>query len=236
MAKEIEIPCSEYTLKADWYEGQSQQDILFVMTGYSSNKSRYVDLTETLVEQTGYSALVLDYSGHGESPGHLLDLMPAQNVLDVITTFDWIGKQYPESRISVVSCSYGGYLSAYLAQYRDFHKLVMRAPAIYAEQNLYRPWRDYDRKSPLGHLYREDIRNFKDHSLFTTTKLFTGPTLLVQHELDTVCPKVSTDEFAQAFNAETWVAAGFEHSFKESDSAVADNDAYKQKIVDWLLE
>jgi esterase/lipase len=154
MKKEIDIPSVGYDLKADWYEGASTDEIIFMLIGYSSNKGRYGDLTEALVDKTGASALVLDYSGHGESPFDLDDLTPAQNLLDVITTFDWIAQEYSNSRINIVSCSYGGYLSALLAKYRNFNKLVMRVPAIYKESDFYSKWKNYDHEE--GKLFRND--------------------------------------------------------------------------------
>ena len=203
-----------------------------MLIGYSSNKGRYGDLTNPLVKKTGASALVLDYGGHGESPFDLDELTPAQNLLEVLVTFDWIVAKYPDARISVVSCSYGGYLSAYLARYRNFNTLVMRVPAIYNETEMYSKWCDYD--TELGRQYRKGVQHFVDHEVLTSKRVFTGPAFVLTHEKDDVCPKSTTDAFIKSFDAESWEAKGFEHSFTGSEASSEAMEEYTDKIAEWL--
>ena len=66
--KQIEIQCVGYAIAADLYEA-SPDKVMLVLPGWTSRKATYVDLTTALVEATGASALVIDYSGHGESGG-----------------------------------------------------------------------------------------------------------------------------------------------------------------------
>ena len=68
----------------------SNEEVVLILIGFTSNKSRYSEFAEAIVKETGKSVLVLDYSGHGESPFDLEDLTPAQNFLEVINVFDWL--------------------------------------------------------------------------------------------------------------------------------------------------
>jgi len=233
MKTEISIECVGYSIKADWYEGDGSKIVSFILIGYNSNKERYEDYASTFVSKTGNSALVLDYSGHGNSPFELDDLTPAQNFLEVVAVFDWLVANYPGYEIDINGCSYGAFLAALLTQYRDFHKLVLRVPAMYTPEDYYTPWKftsSDERKK-----YRLNPENFTDHPILTNQRLFTGDTLVVTHEFDDICPKATTDAFVNSFSAESWEAPGFEHSFGRSDVSDEQIEEYQTKIAEWLV-
>lgn len=230
---EVKIPNTGYELSADWYETDKDQ-VLLVLPGFTSTKKKYEALVEALVEKTGYSALVLDYAGHGESPFVLDDLSRADNFSDAVVAFDWLVKHHSGKKITVIGTSYGGFHAAYLTKFRKFQNVIFRVPASYPEETLYT--RIGDMKDAHSEAYRNNPDNYVDHWLFTHTDSVTGRALVVTHEFDTVCPPVATAPFAEAFHADTWEAAGFKHGFGESDVTEEQIQDYYQKIVGWLKE
>ena len=140
MTKTFELACVGYSIKADWYQGVNQDKIILVLMGFTSSRQRQEVFTNYVVNETGASALVIDYTGHGESPFELKDTRPAQHVLEVACAFDWIKEHYPNPEITVVGNSYGSFLAAHLTHYRSFKNLVLRAPAIYPPELLHDLW------------------------------------------------------------------------------------------------
>lgn len=231
--KQIHIPLHGYSIAADWYEGSSDE-VLLVLIGHESSKAKYRDMVEALQSGTGTSALVIDYSGHGESPGNLDEISAAEHFLEVITAFDWIANNYSEKKINVMGTSYGGFMATQLTKYRTFPKLILRVPAIYPPDMFYDKTKIYKE-----HKYFQDFRNKSTDELVGYPPLkrasaFTGKTLVITHEFDDICPANETMAFAKAFGADTWEAKGFKHGFSESDVTEEQKHDYYMKIAEWL--
>ena len=92
MSKQIEIPQLSYALQADWHDGQSSDQIILTFVGFGSSKKSNHDFAAKLVEMTGASALVIDLSGHGESPFDINKTTPAQHLLEATRVYDWLKK------------------------------------------------------------------------------------------------------------------------------------------------
>jgi esterase/lipase len=238
MTKTLEITCSGYGIVADWYDGVNADDILLVLPGYTSTRARQKEYTEALVAATGMSALVIDYSGHGDSPFELAETRPAQHLLEVVHTFDWLRTAYPSAGIFVSGSSYGSFLAAQLSMFRRFDKLVLRAPAIYKPQTFYDPWairpedqEDYNLKMDS---YRRDMAQLEQHPMLERGDQFAGHTLVVVHEHDEVVPQETTDAYIEAFMADSFVAEGFTHSIGQSPITPQQLGGYYERIADWL--
>lgn len=229
--KEVKIQNTGYELFADWYETNKDR-VLLVLPGFTSTKQKYEDLVKTLVTNTSYSALVLDYAGHGESPFDINDLCRADNFSDVIAAFDWIKAKYPDKKITVLGTSYGGFHAAYLTKFREFQDIIFRVPASYPEETLYT--KIGTMKDAHSESYRNDPKNYINHWLFTHTNSVKGRALVVTHEFDVVCPPVATTPFTKAFSADTWVAQGFKHGFSESEVSEQQIQNYYAKLSDWI--
>lgn len=232
--KSFKIPCVGYEIAADWYDGKSNNNqVLLVLVGYTSSKANYIELVSSLVSKSGYSALVIDYTGHGESPYNLEDLTPAQNFLEVITAYDWLTVNHPEKVVSVMGTSYGGFMAIQLTRYRSPKKLVLRVPAIYSPETFYTKWRDMEIQE-IRHGYRANPKNFIQHPLLSSASGYKGKAYVLTHEFDEACPKTSTTPIAEAFSAETWEAPGFTHALSGSTFTKEQLEEYQNKIAHWL--
>lgn len=234
----LAIPCITYSLNAEWYEGVSTQHILLVLMGYGSTRAKQVPLVSALVRNTGMSALVIDYSGHGDSPFSLEETRPAQHFMEVICAYDWIKRTYPDSSISVMGASFGGYLASRLVRYREVNKLLLRVPAIYEESEFYTPGRGRLRGEEgyqtKANLYRKNTQRLLHHPVLKNADAFKGETLVVIHENDDLIPPETTAAYTQAFNAKTYVAKGFHHSINESPINDVQLLEYQNYLSEWL--
>lgn len=226
----IQINCVSYSIAADLYENGTDK-IMLVLPGWTSSKASYKDLVSFIVHEAKTSALVIDYTGHGESPFDAMEVRPAQHFLEVIAAFDWIKQNYPHAEISVMGTSYGGYMAVQVTKYRDFASLVLRVPAIYAPRDFYSLNKDIDRQHERR--YREDQEFLDTHPLLARASKFEGRTLVVWHELDEYVPKETTNKYIEIFKADNYLAKGWKHSFK-ADAPEEEKLAYKKAITDWL--
>lgn len=236
--KTVQITCTGYTIFADWYESNNKDVILVVLPGYNRTRASQKDFTDAIVSQTGMSALVIEYSGHGDSPFELKDTRPAQHFLEVICAFDWVQDMHTDAKILVAGSSYGGYLAALLTNYRKFEKLVLRAPAIYEPAAFYTPWAsriaDPESSRTNNEEYRKDIDALSKHPLLAIASSFAGQTLVVVHKNDEVVPRQTTDAYIKAFKADSFVAEGFSHGVGNSFVSQQRIRHYQSRIADWL--
>lgn len=228
----ITIHCIGYEIAADWYEGND--NVLLVLPGFTSSKKNYEPLVSAIVEKTGTSALVIDYSGHGESPFDIQDITISENFSEVVRAYDWIKDKYPERAIDVMGTSYGGFFAAKLPSVREIRKMILRVPANYDPKDLYTPWRKLDREQ-IRNEYRVDPKNFTNHPVLAEAAHFEGDAYVLTHEFDESCPKASTDPFISAFNAETWEAKGFVHGLGKSNASPEQIEEYQNKVAGWLM-
>jgi alpha-beta hydrolase superfamily lysophospholipase len=232
--KTFEIECTGYSVKADWYETKNTDEIILSLIGWTSNRKKYNDILSAICTKTGKSALVFDYSGHGDSPFDVSTTRPAQHFLEVICVFDWIKEKYPNAQITVMGTSYGGFLATQLTKYRTFQNLVLRVPAIYKPSDFYTLNGDInsDEGWAAKDAFRRDVEALSKHPLLARVSNFKGKALIVVHENDEQVPKETTDAFTNAFNADVHIAKGFPHSiYNQPTEKVAE---YQSAISDWL--
>jgi predicted alpha/beta-fold hydrolase len=228
-----QIECSGYAVSANWYEGSNTDKILLCLYGYSSRKSNQIELINSIVASTGMSALVFDYSGHGESPFELEVTRPAQHFLEVIYAFDWLTEKYPEAEITVMGTSYGGFLATQLTKYRTFNNLILRAPAIYKPSDFYTTWRNIDRDWTRD-VFRKDTEALATHPLLARASKFSGRTFVIVHEHDESVPTQTTDAFIRTFSADTYLAEGFWHALSDPRNPTDKLGGYQNVISDWI--
>lgn len=150
--------------------------VLFVH-GLGSSRDTNVERAAAVSRHSGATCLAIDLGGHGDSSGRLTEMTPRKNLADVVAAFDAL-VQAPgvdPARISLCAASYGAYLSVLLAALRPVDRMLLRAPALYADDCFdlgladRRPGDTTTAATPLAHLAR-----------------FPGPVLIVESEHDEV--------------------------------------------------
>lgn len=231
--KQITIPCLGYSIAADWYENTSRKEILLTFVGYGSTKARNAEFNADILRRTGMSGLLVDLSGHGESPFELHDTKPAQHLLEVSIVFDWLSAEYHDAKINVMGTSYGGYMAAWLTRFRNFEKLILRTPALYKPEDFYTPHCLINKSDELA-AYRKNTALIERNPLFLQDSIFNGETLLVIHGEDEDIPTETSDLYRRDFRAEIYFAAGFRHGYRDPRNPQAGLEPYNAAIASWL--
>lgn len=231
--KTFDIECGGYSVKADFYEGQSTNEIMLTCIGWTSNKEKYrkSELVSGIIERTGQSALVFDYSGHGDSPLDIKKTRPAQHFLEVICVFDWLRDNYPDSAITVFGTSYGGFLATQLTRYREFENLVLRVPAMYRPQDFYN-LSPYVASTKETRAFRGDAEAVTKHPLLAQASGYQGDVLVVVHNQDELVPAQTTDAYVNAFSADVLAFDSLHAPEGKSPEWFAE---YKKQIADWII-
>lgn len=197
--------------------------VLFIH-GWSSNQRSYLHRARALADQ-GIISLTINLRGHGGSDGRLTQFSRADHLKDVLAAYDFLKKQkkVDSNKMGVVGASYGGYLAALLSSKRKIKNLILRAPALYRDQNF---------DVPTAALAREDERVYrraridaKDNRALSALTKYKNNFLLIESELDDVCPKQTTRNYLRAVNSKAktthQIIKRAQHSLKTKKSKQA---------------
>jgi uncharacterized protein len=214
MPKKLSIPCGGYEILADLYEAGTEK-VCLLLHGYASRREHEAQLAQAIIDGSNATVLVIEYSGHGDSPFRLEDTTPAQHLLEVVHGFDYLRAVYPASEITVMGGSYGGFFAAQLTQYRSFEKLILIAPAIYEPQTFYDTWSERI-QNPDNYLktalqYRGDAERLAQHPLFSQLQKYQGKSLVMVHDSDEMIPVQTTDAYIRSLTPTVFIAKGWTH-------------------------
>ncbi len=108
--------------------------VLF-LHGLGSGRATNVERAEAVCRRHSATCLAIDLGGHGDSTGRLTQMTPRMNLADVVSAYDWLASVpgVEPGRIGVCAASYGAYLSVLLTAFRPVNRILMRAPALYAD-------------------------------------------------------------------------------------------------------
>ncbi len=191
---------------------------VLLVHGMGSDRGTNVERAVALADHLGATALALDLGGHGESEGRLSRVTPRQNLHDVTVGYDAVAGLPGVQRVAVVGASYGAYLAVLLTPSRPVRRLVLRAPALYADGLL---------DSPLGERRRGDVTS----PAVAALGRYAGPVLVVESEHDEVIqPWVVRAYCASRPGVAHVVLAGATHALTEP----AWRRAFTSLVVEFL--
>ena len=199
--------------------------VLFIH-GWSSNESGYKTRAAPLVK-LGYICLTFDLIGHGHSSGSMETVTLKENIEASVAAYDFLASQegVDNDAISIVGTSYGGYLAAILPSKREVRSLVLRVPAIYADE---RDTRIKDSKQSM-HLASEQART-RDNLALNSISGFDKRILLIEAEHDQVIPHYIIElikKAAKPNSLEHVVVNGADHQFSKPE--------WQQEFIDLLI-
>jgi pimeloyl-ACP methyl ester carboxylesterase len=180
--------------------------LLFVH-GLRSSQSSYIARAELVAAQAEVVCLAFDLAGHGTSGGVLAELRPRDHLADISVAYDYLAglEQVDGDRIGLCGASYGGYLAALFVAERPVKRLLLRAPAVYADDAVELPigeWHGAQPGRPAA-------------VAFERLHAFPGDVLVVESELDTVIPRSLIDRYtASSPRAQRTVIHGAGHALE----------------------
>jgi hypothetical protein len=195
--------------------------VLFVH-GLGSSRGTNVDRADAVALCHAATCLAIDLGGHGDSTGRLTQMTPRQNLADVVAAYDRL-RSIPgvdPARIGVCAASYGAYLAVLLTAFRPVNRMLLRAPALYADDcfdqglSQRRAGDPTTAPTPLAHL-----------------ALFPGPVTIVESEHDEIIsPDTIAAYLAALPRAGHVVQPGARHALTDPSW----REAYQRIIVDFF--
>lgn len=157
-------------------QAPSGAGVLFVH-GLGSSRATNIERAEAVCARLSATCLAIDLGGHGDSTGRLTEMTPRANLADVVAGYDALVSVpgVDPARTGVCAASYGAYLAVLLSALRPVSRMLLRAPALYADDcfdrglGRRRPGDRVTAPTPLAHL-----------------ALFPGPVTIVESEQDEI--------------------------------------------------
>jgi len=170
--------------------------VLFIH-GWTSSEKGYIPRA-IAVSRLGFVCLTFSMRGHGESEGNLEHLSRQDHLEDCIAAYDYLTSQanVDKNKIHVVGASYGGYMASLLTAQHDSASLVLRAPALYPDDQFTTPTLHLIRKNIQ--IYRQKNLSHQENKALAALHAYPNNVLLIESENDQDVPKPTTNNFAQA--------------------------------------
>jgi uncharacterized protein len=211
--------------------------ILFIH-GWTSFKERSYQYAKGLAK-LGYISFMFDMRGHGESEGDINTATIKEFLDDVLAAYDYLIKVegVDAENISVMSNSFGCYLAALLSAKRNVKKLVIRAPADYANEDFDKPkMQTSGSDNPALIEWREKPKNSSETFALEAISHFDGEILIIESGKDDTIPHQTIQNYRNAVKNKNKlthiVIENAPHSIKEGPF----RDQVEKILVDWLTE
>lgn len=172
-------------------ENANKEYCVLWLQGWTSSMDSHRQGVERMSNITGIPFATLDYAGHGKHQVALQDSMRKQQHEEVVAIFDEL-KKLSFEKIIVIGGSFGGYMAALLSGVRSVEAIVLRAPAIYPDeeftsvhsktQEWQNPTRDQSEKANDPYI--------SDNMAVRSVAKFDGFTYVIEHELDEAVPRI----------------------------------------------
>jgi fermentation-respiration switch protein FrsA (DUF1100 family) len=124
-AQVVSIPGPGHLIAGWWIENGSDSPVVLLLHAVRADRSTMVTRAQLLTRH-GFSVLLIDLQGHGETPGEAITLGLRESA-DVIAARDWIRRIAPGRRIGVIGCSLGGASILLAPQPSGFDAVVLEA-------------------------------------------------------------------------------------------------------------
>lgn len=111
---------------------------ILYLHGNKTSIERQEVLADMLHGSTGLPVVLPEYSGHGANATATYDqTMLAMHELEAVVAYDWLAGQIGEDNVIIYGTSYGGSLAASLIKHRKPALVILYAPTVALEDDLY---------------------------------------------------------------------------------------------------
>lgn len=124
-ADTVSIPGDGHPIAGSWRDLRGSSPVVLLLHGFRGDRASMVPRARVLVD-AGFSVLLIDQQGHGETPGKFITLGWLESA-DARTARDWIRTQAPGRRVGVIGVSLGGASVLLGAQPAGFDAVVLEA-------------------------------------------------------------------------------------------------------------
>jgi alpha-beta hydrolase superfamily lysophospholipase len=124
-AQTVSIPVVGHSIAGWWVDKGEDAPVVLLLHAVRADRSTMVSRARLLI-QHGFSVLLIDLQGHGETPGEAVTLGYRESA-DVVAARDWIKRTAPGRKVGVVGCSLGGASVLLASQPSGFDAVVLEA-------------------------------------------------------------------------------------------------------------
>jgi dienelactone hydrolase len=206
---------------------------VLLVPGWDDGRGPYRRLARELSSR-GWICRTVDLPNPSWSAAERQTVTRADNLEDVLRAYDGLAREpavVPEA-ITVVGVSYGGYLAAFASAMRPVRRLVLRAPALY---------RDEDWTLPKEQLDKQDLSVYRllrlrpgDNRALAACAAFQGEVLVIESGHDDTVPHPVIENYLAAFeqarSVDAEVLEGADHALSHPDW----QRDFLLRLVGWL--
>jgi fermentation-respiration switch protein FrsA (DUF1100 family) len=124
-AAPVSIAGRGHAIAGWWADGGSNTPVVLLLHGVRDDRTTMVPRAQ-LLGKHGFSVLLIDLQGHGETPGEAITF-GARESADVTAALGWIKQNTPGRRVGVIGCSLGGASVLLAPQPTGFDAIVLEA-------------------------------------------------------------------------------------------------------------
>ena len=124
-AQVVAIPGPGHAIAGWWLDRGGRSPVVLLLHSIRASRSSMVPRARLLAEH-GFSVLLIDLQGHGETPGRAITLGWRESG-DVQAARRWLETTAPSRRVGVIGCSLGGAAVLLGPQPSGFHAVVLEA-------------------------------------------------------------------------------------------------------------
>jgi len=211
-------------------DANGKSPAILVIHGWTSEMARYPERVAPEIDM-GYTALLFDMRGHGQTGGDLDTLSPHDHLNDCITAYDYMMNldTVDPDNISVFGSSYGGYMASLLSAKRKVDHLVLNVPALYPDEIFDLPKLQRSQQTTE---YRKRVLQPHDNMALQAVHDFTGDLLLIEAEFDEQVDAQVIKNFRNVAKSgyDYSLIKGADHSMKNPGA----NEARIQVMAKWF--
>jgi uncharacterized protein len=102
----VSIPGAGRAIAGSWSDNGARSPVVLLLHAVRADRTSMVPRARLLARH-GFSVLLIDLQGHGETPGAAITL-GARESADVAASLAWIKQKMPGRRVGAIGCSLGG--------------------------------------------------------------------------------------------------------------------------------
>jgi pimeloyl-ACP methyl ester carboxylesterase len=156
----------------------AKPQVLFLHGGGCANKER-TDYLSFALARRQIPSLSFDFSGHGESEGHLINSSLKKRVDEALAATAFLSNSAP---LTVCGSSMGAHIALRLLEHKVFRTVLLFCPAVY-DRRAFRVRFGKD----FSAVIRQEM-GWRHTEVLSNLRAFTGNLLICVGEMDSVIP------------------------------------------------
>jgi len=166
--------------------GSSKDWAVLWLQGWRSTIDGHFEKIKELAHKSSISFAMIDYAGFGRHSSALPETTREQQHLEVVAAYDEL-KRLGYKNIIACGNSFGSYMSALLAGKRELAGIILRAPAIYDDQEF--TMQQKDRNDAAYQAFKQTVQPDSPLVALQAIRAYRGPVFVFEHGADEIIPR-----------------------------------------------